>query len=98
VLSRIKMNKLEYRVVIKFLTKQGKAPKIIREEMLAVYGMIGLPNRLFGNGQNCLNMVENCLNMVENHWMMISGQVGLLMRSLRILSKKPTIWYWKMQD
>jgi hypothetical protein len=38
VLSRIKMNKLKYRAVIKLLTKQGKAPKIIREEMLAVYG------------------------------------------------------------
>jgi hypothetical protein len=38
VLSCIKMNKLEYRTVIKFLTKQGKAPKIMREEILAVYG------------------------------------------------------------
>jgi hypothetical protein len=38
VLSRIKMNKLEYRTVIKFQTKQGKAPKIMREEVLAVYG------------------------------------------------------------
>jgi hypothetical protein len=38
VLSRIKMNKLEYRTLIKFLTKQGKAPKIMREEILAVYG------------------------------------------------------------
>jgi hypothetical protein len=37
VLSRIKMNKLEYRTVIKFQTKQGKAPKIMREEVLAVY-------------------------------------------------------------
>jgi [histone H3]-lysine36 N-dimethyltransferase SETMAR len=32
------MNKIEYRAVIKFLTKQGKPPKTILEEMLAVYG------------------------------------------------------------
>lgn len=32
------MNKIEYRAVIKFLTKQGKTPKLIREEMLVVYG------------------------------------------------------------
>jgi hypothetical protein len=38
VLSRIKMNKLEYRGVIKFLIKQRKAAKIIGEEMLALYG------------------------------------------------------------
>jgi hypothetical protein len=62
VLSRIKMNKLEYRTVIKFQTKQGKAPKIMREEILAVYGMIVLPNRLIANGQNCLSMVEKSLD------------------------------------
>jgi hypothetical protein len=34
----IKMNKLEFRGVIKFLIKQRKASKIIGEEMLALYG------------------------------------------------------------
>lgn len=32
------LQKLEHRSVIKFLTKQGKGPKEIREEMLTVYG------------------------------------------------------------
>lgn len=32
------MNKIEYGVVIKFLSKQGKTPKRILEERLAVYG------------------------------------------------------------
>jgi hypothetical protein len=39
-------------LVIKFLIKQGKTPKIIREEIL----------RIFANGQNCLSMVENSLD------------------------------------
>lgn len=32
------MSNLEYRAVIKFLTKQGKSPQVIMEEMLGVYG------------------------------------------------------------
>ena len=32
------MDKVEYRAVIKFLTKQGKSPKVMRKEMLLVYG------------------------------------------------------------
>jgi [histone H3]-lysine36 N-dimethyltransferase SETMAR len=32
------MDKIEYRAVIKFLTKQGKSSKVIRDEMLLVYG------------------------------------------------------------
>lgn len=32
------MEKIEFRAVIKFLTKQGKTPQIIMEEMSSVYG------------------------------------------------------------
>lgn len=32
------MEKIEYRAVIKFLTKQGKTPQVILQEMSAVYG------------------------------------------------------------
>jgi hypothetical protein len=31
------MEKVEFRAIIKFLTKQGKTPQIIPEEMAAVY-------------------------------------------------------------
>ncbi len=34
----VEMEKVEYRSVIKFLFLQGKQPKVIREEMFAVYG------------------------------------------------------------
>lgn len=37
-MNRIDMQQIEYRAVIKFLTKQGKGPQAILNEMKAVYG------------------------------------------------------------
>lgn len=62
VLSRNKMNKFEYRAVITLLTKQGKNPKIINEEMLFVNRDDCLPklsickwSKLFEDGRNSLD-------------------------------------------
>lgn len=78
------MNKIEYGVVIKFLSKQGKTPKRILEERLTVYG------------DNCPLKSTICgwskfLNMVENHWMLILVQAALLMYNLIY------VWYFMMQ-
>ncbi|KAJ8718463.1 hypothetical protein PYW08_002700 [Mythimna loreyi] len=39
-LNRLDMQQVEFRAVIKFLTKQGKGPQAILNEMKAVYGPI----------------------------------------------------------
>jgi hypothetical protein len=65
-------------LVIKFLIKQAKTPKIIREEIL----------RIFANGQNCLSMVEKSLDD--------DLRPGRPVDTITMLSKKPSIWYWKI--
>jgi hypothetical protein len=86
------MNKLEYRGVIKFVTKQGKTPKIIREEILGYWaytGMIVLPNRLFANGQNCLSMVEKSLDDDLRPGRPVDAITSGVI-------EKTKFWYWKI--
>ena len=60
------MSNIEFRAVIKFLTKQGKSFENILIEIGAFVVNLALEKQLFTSGTNCLNKAESCLKTMSD--------------------------------
>ena len=88
-IDKMSETKVEYRSLIKFLTKEGNGPKTIHERMVAVYGE-DTPSYFQ------VNIGLNSFDGAESQSMMTQSPDDPLKLELKTLCEKSKIWYWKI--
>jgi len=83
----LKMDKIEYRVVIKFFVKEGLTPNEINLKFIKFMGTLLLHFQQLRNGLPSLNMAIPALKMIH-------VKDVQKVQQYQISLNKSTIWYW----